>query len=181
LYQNAIDWPPHATLVASGSLPSGQSYCVLAFDRNPPSPGPNALPPIPYVLMAMLDPHQGVAQREPQGIVVPATGREKPIWAGPFINLPSGKYTVAFRIETGADPATPLCALKVTDGFGKREYVSRSYSTGDLAPANGSGYKWASIDFSVPEGSPTRVMEFIMSTTGKAPFVVNGMKLDRHE
>jgi hypothetical protein len=93
------------------------------------------------------------------------------------VNVPAGKYTVAFQIQAQGAPSVPLFELTVTDGFGARSYNSKKYRLGDLYLRNGN--TWAAIDFTVPESSPTRVMEFDITTSGEIPFSVVTMDLHR--
>jgi hypothetical protein len=177
LFNNAVDWPPYVSLLAAGPLPAGGSWCALAFDRKPPPADAVRLPRSSAVLMAMLTLDPQVAHVEQGRIIVAATGHEQKIWSGPSVNVPSGKYTVAFQVRAQADPSTPLFELSVTDGFGIRTYNTKKYRVGDLYTRNGG--TWATIDFTVPESSPTRIMEFAITTSGNAPFDVNVMELRR--
>jgi hypothetical protein len=179
LYTNAVDWPPNGSLLAAGPLPGGGDYCVLAFDRKPVASGAVRLPRVSPVLMLMLGIDGRIARWEQGKIVVAAPGSEQKIWSGPYVNVPAGKYTVAFQIQAQGAPTAPLLALTVSDGFGKREYVTKKYRIGDLQARKAGA--WASIDFVVPPASPTRVMEFVMTTYGKVPLTVSAMVLNRDE
>ena len=127
--------------------------------------------------MLALDPR--VAKLDRGKITVAATGHAQKIWGGPFVNVPAGKYTVAFLIQAAADASIPLLELTVTDGSGKRLYNSKKYRAGDLYMRNGN--TWATIDFTVPGTSHTRTMEFVMTTSGGTPFSVSAMELHRQQ
>lgn len=178
LYNDAVDWPPYASLVAEGQLPSGGSYCVIAFDRQPP-PGAARLPRAQAVMMLMLSLDPQTAHWEQGRIAVQAGGGDRKVWGGPFVNVPAGNYTVAFQIETHGDASMPLCELVVQDGFGSREYVRKKFRIGDLQQRDGGA--WASIDFTVPPSSPTRVMEFVMNTSGGTSFTASALDLRRQD
>lgn len=177
LYENAADWPPNSSLLAAGLLPSGASYCVLAFDRNPPAPDAVRLPHTPAIFLMMLNLDPQAAHWDHGKIEIAASGYAQKVWSGPSVNVPAGKYVVAFQIQTTADSATPLFELRVTDGFGSREYAKKTYAPGDFHP--GASGTWATIEFTIPDSSPSRVLEFEMTATGKAPFTVTSLDLHR--
>jgi hypothetical protein len=194
LYADAVDWPPYGSLIAAGPLPEGGNWCVLVFDRKPPDANAVRLPPFSDALLRMLKLQPHAAHWEGKNIAVAATGQTEGVWRGPYVNLPYGKYKVAFKIEAvqelpanqgpagmsvenHGDASIPLFELTVSDGFGNRKYASKAYRLSDLEPHDGGA--WASLDFAVPESSPTRTMEFDITTFGNASFTVSAVDLHR--
>ena len=177
LVNDAADWPPHASLVAQGTLPSGKPYCVMAWERAPSSPSATPLPPQSSVLFHMLKPVPSVAEWSGDRIVVPAGGPPRRAIKGPMVNVPPGNYEIGIRIEAHAGAEAPLFQFMIIDGFGRRNYFWKNIHFGDLEP-RGDGL-WVSTTLVIPESSPTQGLEIGVWTFGAVPFSITAAELRR--
>ncbi|HWB59680.1 MAG TPA: hypothetical protein VG733_09315 [Chthoniobacteraceae bacterium] len=174
---NAVDWPPHATVLTKGSLPSGKPFSVIVCERNPaPQADATPLPPQAAILFHMLNPVPQVAEWKDGKINVPAGSPGRRAIKGPVVNVPAGRYRIGARIETAAtDRAAPLFQFTLIDGFGRRTYSWKNIRLGDLDQrADGL---WVSTELTVPESSPTQGLEIGIWTFGAVPFSITGMEL----
>lgn len=177
LVNDAVDWPPHASLIAQGALPSGKPYYVMAWERSPSSQSATPLPPQSAVLFHMLKPVPSVAGWNGDRIVVPAGGPPRRAIKGPMVNVPPGNYEIGIRIEAHAAADSPLFQFMIIDGFGRRNYFWKNIHFGDLeSRADGL---WVSATLAVPESSPTQGLEIGVWTFGAVPFFITAAELRR--
>jgi hypothetical protein len=174
---DATDWPPVASVLESGTLPSGAPYRLVVFQRTPPPANEPLLPSQSTILLHMLAPEPGVAKWEGEKISVAANGQGARVFKGPRVNLAAGNYRVSFRFETGAAPAAPLLHFQIMDGFGKRVYTEKDVTVSDLQSRDGG--LWLTADFSVPKSNPTQTLEFGVWTFGAASFAITAIELSR--
>ena len=177
LVNNSVDWPPHASLLAQGTLPDGKPYCVIALDRAPAAGDAMHLPGQADVLFHMLKPVPGVAEWRGDKLFVPAGGPVRRAIKGPMVNITAGKYRIGIRVEENVAPAAPLFKFMILDGFGKRTYFWKNIHAADLETrADGL---WVSTELTIPPSSPTQGIEIGIWTFGAVPFAITAAELHR--
>lgn len=107
-----------------------------------------------------------------RGVQVPAGGPAKLVVWGQYLNLPAGRYRLVVRLASPYRGAEPLAWLDVSADTGRRVLVQRRVNGAELR-------KPLVLEFDLP--APARRVECRVGTTGRVPFMVEDMRLERLE